>query len=40
MENGDISQNLEVENGKQDFVKIGENEENIQKKMNKMQQKY
>ncbi len=29
MESGDISRKLEVENGKQDFIKIGTNEENI-----------
>ncbi len=31
MENQDIIQNLEVENGKRDFSTIGKYEENIQK---------
>ena len=30
MENEDISQNLQVENGKQDFNMIGKNKENMQ----------
>ncbi len=31
MENGDISQSLQVENRMQDFNMIGKNEENIRK---------